>query len=390
MIYRIELPTSYRTYKVEAVSPAQACFYIKVVLFQQRMPRNYKVLAEGETSRYMEYVLAVPSPDQIERYKEKFPAPNRPQWRRREDAPPSVSTKEIMEIASKVFVEQAETLGETISKSVSKEIGDLGEAVKAEVMKDLHIPRVVEIRRPDKTVTITGAHPILPDVVSVLSSGCNCMVVGPTGSGKSHLSKQVAEALGVSYLFTPQALSKFDLTGIRDATGTYHPSPLREAWDGNSLHVFEEFDAFDEQAALAANLATSNRTMQFADSPRPRPIGENVYLMAAANTWGNGADREYVGRNQMDAATPNRFVILEMDYDRTLETSLANGFEEWRDAVWHVRQQVRATRGMRHPISTRNLLQGIALLQVGWLHEKVVSTVLRRHLSESDWGRIRP
>jgi hypothetical protein len=46
-------------------------------------------------------------------------------------------------------------------------------------------------------------------------------------------------------------------------------------------------------------------------------------VCAAANTYGTGADALYVGRNQLDAATLDRFYVVEMDYDRKLEAKLA-------------------------------------------------------------------
>ena len=39
-------------------------------------------------------------------------------------------------------------------------------------------------------------------------------------------------------------------------------------------------------------------------------------MVAAANTTGRGADRQYVGRNQR-CSLPDRFVIISMDYDES-------------------------------------------------------------------------
>ena len=48
-------------------------------------------------------------------------------------------------------------------------------------------------------------------------------------------------------------------------------------------------------------------------------------ILAAANTWGRGGDQQYVGRNQLDAATLDRFVLstLHVDYDTDLERDIA-------------------------------------------------------------------
>jgi hypothetical protein len=47
-------------------------------------------------------------------------------------------------------------------------------------------------------------------------------------------------------------------------------------------------------------------------------------LVLAANTWGTGATRQYVGRNQLDASTLDRFCLatIFVTYDESLESSL--------------------------------------------------------------------
>ena len=50
-------------------------------------------------------------------------------------------------------------------------------------------------------------------------------------------------------------------------------------------------------------------------------------LIAAANTIGRGADAQYVGRNQLDAATLDRFILamIRVDYDPALECHIMDG-----------------------------------------------------------------
>ena len=51
--------------------------------------------------------------------------------------------------------------------------------------------------------------------------------------------------------------------------------------------------------------------------------GKNVAIIAAANTFGTGADLMYAGRNQLDAATLDRFYVVKMDYDEALEQDIS-------------------------------------------------------------------
>ena len=50
-------------------------------------------------------------------------------------------------------------------------------------------------------------------------------------------------------------------------------------------------------------------------------------VIAAGNTIGHGADFEYVGRNQLDGASLDRFAVVRIDYSKTIEDSVANDIE---------------------------------------------------------------
>ena len=86
------------------------------------------------------------------------------------------------------------------------------------------------------------------------------------------------------------------------------------------------------------------------------PRAENSVIIGAMNTFGHGADRLYVGRNQLDAATLDRFVgaTVEMDYDKDLECKLCPE-KNIRDAIWEIRSKARK-HSLRRVVSTRSLV----------------------------------
>ena len=45
-------------------------------------------------------------------------------------------------------------------------------------------------------------------------------------------------------------------------------------------------------------------------------------VVCAGNTFGSGSTLQYTGRNKLDAATLDRFMIIEWDYDKELEKNL--------------------------------------------------------------------
>ena len=116
----------------------------------------------------------------------------------------------------------------------------------------------------------------------------------------------------------------------------------------------------------AAALALANGHMSVPNRlDRPRAMRHKDFVcMAAANTFGNGADRLYVGRNQLDAATLNRFTMgtVSMDYDPTLEETLIPGaILTWGRAV---RDSIRA-HNLRRILSTRDMLNAAKLESSG-------------------------
>jgi cobaltochelatase CobS len=85
--------------------------------------------------------------------------------------------------------------------------------------------------------------------------------------------------------------------------------------------------------------------------------------IAAGNTFGRGASREYVGRQQLDAATLDRFTVFEVDYDEALELAIA-GNDDWTRYVQKVRKAVEREK-VRAIVSPRASISGAKLLAVG-------------------------
>ena len=103
--------------------------------------------------------------------------------------------------------------------------------------------------------------------------------------------------------------------------------------------MLDELDASLPDALIILNAAISNGYFDF-----PAPIGfveanPNFRVIAAGNTWGNGADIQYVGRNQLDMASLDRFAMVRMDYSRRIEAALCPDSElrtflrEYRRAI---------------------------------------------------------
>lgn len=149
-------------------------------------------------------------------------------------------------------------------------------------------------------------------------------LTGPAGSGKNYICKQVAESLGLKFYFSNAVTQEYKLTGFTDAMGNYQPTQFYKAFTEGGLFMLDEMDASIPEVLVILNAAIANRYFDF-----PAPIGykeahPDFRVVAAGNTTGHGADYEYVGRNQLDGASLDRFAIVAVDYSKDIENGLVS------------------------------------------------------------------
>ena len=238
-------------------------------------------------------------------------------------------------------------------------------------------------------------HQIFDALRMAMAAKVNVFLVGPAGSGKTTVAKQVAHSLGLRFHFNGAIHSEYKLTGFRDAQGKVHRTAFREAFEHGGLYLFDEIDASQPAALLAFNAALANGMFDFPD--RTVHAHPNFRCIAAANTWGKGATMDYVGRNALDAATMDRFAMLEIRYDASLERRMAHLAsndqidlaEAWLELVQKTRSLCH-DHDFRHIISPRATQQGLSLMVGGITAEGATIMVLRRGMEDTSWGRIRP
>jgi hypothetical protein len=98
------------------------------------------------------------------------------------------------------------------------------------------------------------------------------------------------------------------------------------------------------------------------------------------NTYGNGADADYVGRFKQDAASMSRFIRVFVDYDPNIERQL--GDDDIVKRVWTLRAAVTRL-GIRHIVSTRMIVQAQAARAVGVDNREIDRDVLFSGLNEA-------
>lgn len=217
-----------------------------------------------------------------------------------------------------------------VTQAVSAREG-LTESLKQSVREFIHnefgpIERKVTTVIDGRKVQMDGIlHDKFDTVLKFVANDEPVFLTGPAGSGKNVLCKQVAKALGLNFYFTNAVTQEYKLTGFTDAMGNYQPTQFYKAFTEGGLFMLDEMDASIPEVLVILNAAIANRYFDF-----PAPVGyveahPDFRVIAAGNTVGTGASYEYVGRNQLDAASLNRFAVVKIGYSEAIENGVAGG-----------------------------------------------------------------
>lgn len=273
---------------------------------------------------------------------------------------------------------------EKIQEKIDEKIEEAKQELEAKTA-----PQTIKIDLGGETPEVEIENPpaLMPLVLEILAARMHPLLIGPTGSGKTYLAEQCAKALGVRF-FPMHALSQeYQLTGYTVGQ-EYVRTAFREGFENGGLVLLDEIDGYWPQPALALNAGLSNGYNSFPDNPEPIFRHSDNYIIGAANTWGHGADREYVGRNQLDTATLRRFVPVEIDYDERVERALGGEHEEWVTLVHNVRRRCREL-GIRHYVTTDEIVRGRILIERGNLDfRQIAHLLLKRDMDDTNWARV--
>ena len=177
-------------------------------------------------------------------------------------------------------------------------------------------------------------------------------LVGEAGTGKNYTLEQIAWDCGYDFYYTNSVQQEYKLTGFIDAGGKYHETEFYKAFKNGGIFFLDEIDASIPEVLVLLNAAIANRYFEF---PNGRIYAhEKFRVVAAGNTVGSGADELYTGRMVLDAATLDRFVIIEFGYDRHVEMHITNNNTDLVEFVEELRKQAKE-QGIRATFSYRCL-----------------------------------
>lgn len=287
----------------------------------------------------------------------------------------TIITKTINVVTDEIVKKGKEISIEDIKKDIDKYI------------KDTYgiIPQRIEIKKDRKKVELEGIfHSEFENILKIVDKNIPLMLTGPAGSGKNFTLEQTAKALGLEFYFTNAITQEYKLTGFIDANGSYHETEFFKAFTKGGLFFLDEVDASCPESLLILNSAIANKYFDF-------PIGrytahEDFRVVCAGNTYGTGADMVYVGRNVLDGATLDRFVVLQFDYDEKVERSLAYD-DELYNFIVKLREAIQ-NASLRYIVSMRATINASKLLEIEVDKDTIVRDVIVKSMSKDDLNII--
>lgn len=252
-----------------------------------------------------------------------------------------------------------------VNKNFQESIGDIKTAIQKEV--DKLTPTVISINNKQMGKVTGTQHALLPRVLKKLITLKQVYLCGPTGSGKTHLSEQVAQGLDLEFsvMSVTAGMAEGHLLGRQLLSGEYVSSKFVQLYENGGVFLLDEVDSADANTLLSLNSALANGYLSI-PTRTENPIAyrhEDFYLIAAGNTWGRGSF-EYAGREQQDLAFLNRFDAAKfyVDYDEKLELHITKDQPKIAEKFHQIR---RALEGTQRVVSTRTIINAYKCVMNG-------------------------
>lgn len=245
------------------------------------------------------------------------------------------------------------------------------------------LPKAFRVETPTVTRKVDGVvHEKFEQVLNLVNLDIPVFLSGPAGTGKNVICKQVAESLGLDFYFTNAVTQEYKLTGFIDANGTYQETQFYKAFKNGGLFFLDEIDASIPEVLIVLNAAITNRYFDFPNGKIE--ANPNFRVIAAGNTIGTGADIEYNGRYQLDAASLDRFALIEINYSPAIEEAVTDGDKDIIDFAHAVRKA--ATDCGIHCLCTYRAMERIKKLSTikGFTVEEVLQIAIYKGLGIDD------
>jgi len=261
------------------------------------------------------------------------------------------------------------------------------QAIIDEIKAEMAPTTTVEIVEVDGTRRDLGQqHKCFPTLLALASQRIDCFLVGPAGSFKTTAAEEVAKALNLQFsaISVCQQTTAVALLGYLNAMGEYVTTEFRKRYEGGGVFLLDEMDNGNANVLAVLNSALANSSCAFPDGMIAKH--KDFVLISSGNTYGTGANAQFIGRCQLDAATLDRFAMLEWPYDEGMEMALS-GNPSWCRRV----QAIRDAAGRLNSklvVSPRATFKGAKLLAAGMGQREVEQMLIFKGMADAEKSKI--
>jgi MoxR-like ATPase len=193
------------------------------------------------------------------------------------------------------------------------------------------------LKQADLGTIPANTHPEFIMMLDDLTNGNNIFLVGKKGTGKSHLSRELAKSLRRDSvkINCNQWTSPSELIGGQTIEG-YREGALIDAWKNGKALILDELPKLDPNTAGVLNDALALTQVDVEDSvifsaevddkgaKKGYKRHKDFCCIASGNTTGRTVSSSYAANNRQDESLIDRFNgnYYFIDYDRNLEINL--------------------------------------------------------------------
>ena len=279
------------------------------------------------------------------------------------------------------------TLGEALLPIVEESVKAAMDGLDIEsqiknAIGDIPTKKLEIVNLDGVTKKIDNVHQDFEELVINISTGYPVLMQGESGVGKTHWAIEAAKSLGLDYeiLSVTEQTPISTFRGFIDANGNPVKTPFWDAFVNGKMFIMDEADAGDPNTLLEVNTAISNGVYAFAWGKEV--MHPDFRFVATANTFGEGGNHRFSGRNKMDEATIKRFIPMIFSLDEDLEEIIV-GNNAWLLVVRDARRICREVLD-NQVIGQRESLMGARMLAAGQPFERVFQSLILNGKSQDD------
>lgn len=168
-------------------------------------------------------------------------------------------------------------------------------------------------------------HQSMDDLAEQVFLGKTPYLVGPSGVGKTKSVEQFGKLIGLPVYNLGYVKDENEtILGYYDINGNFVKTNFYDIYKNGGIIFFDEVDNSLSNALIIMDSVVDTvgyKTFLFKNGERLEP-SENLVIVLAGNTYGDGTSEQYTEREKQSDATMDRIEFVKYDYDPKVEAKM--------------------------------------------------------------------